>query len=92
MAGATFTISNLSAFGIEQFTAIINPPGSAILAVGQIARQPAVDSHGALGIQSVMKATLSCDHRVIDGAVAGGVPEGPQGHAGIPRGTAAVKM
>ncbi len=70
---ATFTISNLGSFGIEEFTAIINPPGSAILAVGEIMRQPAVtgrESEGTerIGIIPVVKLTLSCDHRVIDGA------------------------
>jgi pyruvate dehydrogenase E2 component (dihydrolipoamide acetyltransferase) len=67
--GATFTISNLGSFGIDQFTAVINPPGSAILAVGRAARQPAIDANDELVIQTQMKLTLSCDHRVIDGAV-----------------------
>ena len=70
--GATFTISNLGSFGIEEFTAIINPPGSAILAVGRIRREPVVVGEGEeerLEIRSMMSLTLSCDHRVIDGAV-----------------------
>jgi pyruvate dehydrogenase E2 component (dihydrolipoamide acetyltransferase) len=67
--GATFTISNLGAFGIEQFTAIINPPGSAVLAVGQIRNEPVADETNRVHVQQVMKMTLSCDHRVIDGAV-----------------------
>lgn len=67
--GATFTISNLGNYGIESFTAIINPPGSAILAVGQIQRQPVVAEVDKLEIHSMMRLTLSCDHRVIDGAV-----------------------
>ena len=68
MQNATFTISNLGSFGIEEFTAIINPPGSAILALGEIAKQPAVEND-ALIVRSRMKMTLSCDHRVIDGAI-----------------------
>lgn len=68
-SGATFTISNLGSYGIEEFTAIINPPGSAILAVGEIRREPVVQPDDTLLIRSVMKMTLSCDHRVIDGAV-----------------------
>lgn len=67
-AEATFTVSNLGNYGIDEFTAIINPPGSAILAVGQIARTPVVDEDDELTIRSMMKVTLSCDHRVIDGA------------------------
>ena len=71
--GATFTISNLGAWGVEEFTAIINPPGSAILALGAVAREPVVrkDAGGAeaVAIRSMLRATLSCDHRVIDGAV-----------------------
>ncbi len=66
--GATFSISNLGGFGIEAFTAIINPPGSAILAVGEIRRQPVVGPGDTLVVRPLMKLTLSCDHRVIDGA------------------------
>jgi pyruvate dehydrogenase E2 component (dihydrolipoamide acetyltransferase) len=68
-SNATFTISNLGSFGIEEFTAIINPPGSAILAVGAIERIP-VAVGDELAIQAVMNLTLTCDHRVIDGAAA----------------------
>jgi len=67
--GASFTISNLGSFGIEEFTAIINPPGSAILAVGMTQKEPVVGENDQLNILSKMKLTLSCDHRVIDGAV-----------------------
>lgn len=67
--GATFTISNLGSYGIEEFTAIINPPGSAILAVGEIRREPVVMANDELQIQSRLRLTLSCDHRLIDGAV-----------------------
>lgn len=65
--GNTFTISNLGMFGIEEFTAIINPPDACILAVGGI-KQTAVVRDGALAVGNVMKVTLSCDHRVVDGA------------------------
>jgi pyruvate dehydrogenase E2 component (dihydrolipoamide acetyltransferase) len=64
--GNTFTISNLGMFGIEEFTAIINPPDACILAVGGIKQTPVV-VNGKLRIGNVMKVTLSCDHRVVDG-------------------------
>lgn len=69
--GATFTISNLGSFGVEEFTAIINPPGSAILALGGTKKTPVVKPDGTIGVASIMKMTLSCDHRVIDGAAGG---------------------
>jgi pyruvate dehydrogenase E2 component (dihydrolipoamide acetyltransferase) len=65
--GSTFTISNLGMFGIDEFTAIINPPDSCILAVGGISQIPVVKK-GAVVPGNVMKVTLSCDHRVVDGA------------------------
>jgi len=65
--GSTFTISNLGMFGIDEFTAIINPPDACILAVGGI-KPTAVVRDGALAIGNIMKVTLSCDHRVVDGA------------------------
>lgn len=65
--GSTFTISNLGMFGIDQFTAIINPPDSCILAVGGIAQEPVV-KNGQIVAGNIMKLTLSCDHRVVDGA------------------------
>ena len=65
--GSTFTISNLGMFGIDEFTAIINTPDSCILAVGGI-KQTAIVKDGALAIGNIMKVTLSCDHRVVDGA------------------------
>lgn len=65
--GSTFTISNLGMFGIEEFTAIINPPDSCILAVGGISQVPVV-KNGQVVPGNVMKVTLSCDHRVVDGA------------------------
>ena len=69
MSDATFTISNLGMFGVEHFTAIINPPNSAILACGAAVQQPVVRD-GALVVGTQMQATLSLDHRVIDGAMA----------------------
>ncbi|MDR0305694.1 MAG: 2-oxo acid dehydrogenase subunit E2 [Chitinispirillales bacterium] len=69
-SGATFTISNLGAWGVRQFTAIINPPASAILAVGEIFKEPVVNESGNIAVQSSMMLTLSSDHRVIDGAEA----------------------
>jgi len=66
MQGNTFTISNLGMFGIEEFTAIINPPDSCILAVGSIIEKPIVKD-GELTVGNIMKVTLSCDHRVVDG-------------------------
>ena len=65
--GNTFTISNLGMFGIDEFTAIINPPDACILAVGGIKQTPLV-KNGQIIIGNVMKVTLSCDHRVVDGA------------------------
>ncbi|RMG80452.1 MAG: 2-oxo acid dehydrogenase subunit E2, partial [Bacteroidetes bacterium] len=67
MSGNTFTISNLGMFGIEEFTAIINPPDACILAVGSIIEKPIVEN-GELTVGNMMKMTLSCDHRVVDGA------------------------
>ena len=65
--GSTFTISNLGMYGIDSFTAIINPPDACILAVGGIAQEPVV-KHGQIVPGNVMNVTLSCDHRVVDGA------------------------
>lgn len=67
MQGNTFTISNLGMFGIEEFTAIINPPDACILAVGGINQKPVVKD-GEIVVGNTMKVTLSCDHRVVDGA------------------------
>ncbi|NBC19048.1 MAG: pyruvate dehydrogenase complex dihydrolipoamide acetyltransferase [Bacteroidetes bacterium] len=68
MEGSTFTTSNLGMFGIEEFTAIINPPNACILAIGAI-RDEAVVKDGEVVPGKRMKVTLSCDHRVVDGAV-----------------------
>lgn len=67
--GATFTITNLGGFGVEEFTAIINPPGSAILAVGAALDEPVALPDGTVAVRKRMRLTLGCDHRVIDGAV-----------------------
>jgi len=66
--GNTFTISNLGMYGIEEFTAIINPPDACILAVGAIMEEPVI-KNGQIVIGNTMRVTLSCDHRVVDGAV-----------------------
>jgi pyruvate dehydrogenase E2 component (dihydrolipoamide acetyltransferase) len=67
IAGATFTISNLGMHGVDAFTAIINPPQAAVLAVGRIAER-VVPVDGRPGIRPMVTMTLSCDHRVVDGA------------------------
>jgi pyruvate dehydrogenase E2 component (dihydrolipoamide acetyltransferase) len=66
--GATFSVSNLGMFGIDQFTAIINPPEAGILAIGAIEERPLV-VNGAIVPRPRLRVTMSCDHRVIDGAV-----------------------
>ena len=66
--GNTFTISNLGMFGIDEFTAIINPPDACILAVGGI-KETVIVKDGQMQIGNIMKVTLSCDHRVVDGSV-----------------------
>jgi pyruvate dehydrogenase E2 component (dihydrolipoamide acetyltransferase) len=70
--GGTFTVSNLGMYGIEQFTAIINPPEAAILAVGSIQKMPVAteENKERIEIRSIMKITLSADHRLIDGVMA----------------------
>ncbi len=65
--GGTFSISNLGMFGIDEFTAIINPPEAGILAIGSIERKP-VERGGQVEVRRRMRTTMSCDHRVIDGA------------------------
>jgi pyruvate dehydrogenase E2 component (dihydrolipoamide acetyltransferase) len=67
--GGTFTISNLGMYDIEEFSAIINAPESAILAVGKIMKKPVVTENDEIAVRPMMKMTLSCDHRVIDGAL-----------------------
>ena len=68
MSGSTFTVSNLGMFGVTEFTSIINQPNSAILSVGGINQQPIVKD-GQIVVGNIMKVTLACDHRTIDGAV-----------------------
>jgi pyruvate dehydrogenase E2 component (dihydrolipoamide acetyltransferase) len=65
--GATFSISNLGMFGIKEFTAIINPPEAAIIAVGAATPTPVV-RNGEIVVKNIMNVTMSCDHRAIDGA------------------------
>jgi len=67
--GGTFTVTNLGMFGIRNFSAIINPPQAAILAVGEIYEEPAVINGGKIGVRSFMDLSVSGDHRIIDGAV-----------------------
>jgi len=69
ISGGSFTVSNLGMYGITQFTAIVNPPMGAILALGKAKQQVVVVSDGEQRVATVLNATLSCDHRVIDGAV-----------------------
>jgi pyruvate dehydrogenase E2 component (dihydrolipoamide acetyltransferase) len=68
VSGGTFTISNLGMYGIESFTAIINPPQAALLAVGALAKKPAVDEGGRVVARDQMTLTLICDHRILYGA------------------------
>jgi pyruvate dehydrogenase E2 component (dihydrolipoamide acetyltransferase) len=66
--GATFSVSNLGMFGIDEFTAVINPPEAAILAVGMTQEKPVVEG-GEITVRRRMRVTMSCDHRVVDGAI-----------------------
>jgi pyruvate dehydrogenase E2 component (dihydrolipoamide acetyltransferase) len=68
-AGGTITVSNLGAYGVEQFYAIVNPPQAAILAVGAIVKKPVVNAKGEIAVGQRMAVSLSGDHRVVDGAV-----------------------
>ena len=70
VAGGTFTLSNLGPLGIEQFTAIINPPQTAILSVGSMQREAVVTAGDQIIVRPIMRMTLAVDHRVVDGAVA----------------------
>jgi pyruvate dehydrogenase E2 component (dihydrolipoamide acetyltransferase) len=67
--GNTFTISNLGMMDIDEFTAIVNPPDSCILAVGKIKEEVYRNEQGEFAVRNIMKLTLSCDHRSVDGAV-----------------------
>ena len=68
LSSGTFTVSNLGMFGIDRFTAIINPPQAAILTVGALAKRPAVDERGKVVARDQMTLTLVCDHRILYGA------------------------
>jgi len=68
LSGATFSVSNLGMFGVEEFSAIINPPEGAILAVGAMVTKPVVEAE-RIAIGRRMRLTLSCDHRVMDGVM-----------------------
>ncbi len=70
LEGGSFAVSNLGMLGIREFSAIINPPQAAILAVGTATPRPVIDDDGSLGVGTVMTVTLSADHRVLDGALA----------------------
>jgi len=69
MANGTFSISNLGMFGIDEFAAVINPPEGAILAVGRVRDEPVIGKSGSIEAGKRLAMTLSCDHRVVDGAV-----------------------
>jgi len=68
LSGGTFSVSNLGMYGIERFTAIVNPPQAAILAVGALMKKPAVDERGRVVARDLMTLTLICDHRILYGA------------------------
>jgi pyruvate dehydrogenase E2 component (dihydrolipoamide acetyltransferase) len=68
VSGGTFSVSNLGMFGIERFTAIVNPPQAAILTVGALTKKPAVDERGRVAARDLMTLTLVCDHRILYGA------------------------
>jgi pyruvate dehydrogenase E2 component (dihydrolipoamide acetyltransferase) len=68
VAGGTFTVSNLGMYGIDEFTAVINPPQAAILTVGSLKKRPAVDDNGRIVAREQMRLTLVSDHRILYGA------------------------
>jgi pyruvate dehydrogenase E2 component (dihydrolipoamide acetyltransferase) len=68
LSGGTFTVSNLGMYGIDSFTAVINPPQAALLAVGSLRKRPVVDEGGRIVARDTMNATLVCDHRILYGA------------------------
>ncbi|MGN6326295.1 dihydrolipoamide acetyltransferase family protein [Pseudolysinimonas sp.] len=70
LEGGSFSVSNLGMYGVDEFSAILNPPQSGILAVSAAKKRPVVDDQGELAVATVMTVTLSADHRVVDGAVA----------------------
>jgi pyruvate dehydrogenase E2 component (dihydrolipoamide acetyltransferase) len=68
LSAGTFTVSNLGMYGIDSFTAVINPPQAALLAVGSLRKRPLVDEGGRIVARDTMSATLVCDHRILYGA------------------------
>ncbi len=68
LSGGTFTVSNLGMYGIDSFSAVINPPQAAILAVGALKKKPVVDENGRIVARDMMSVTLGCDHRILYGA------------------------
>jgi pyruvate dehydrogenase E2 component (dihydrolipoamide acetyltransferase) len=68
--GGTFTLSNLGMYGIDRFTAILNPPQAGILAVGRVAKRPVVGEGDGVAVRPVATFTLTADHRIVDGAQA----------------------
>jgi pyruvate dehydrogenase E2 component (dihydrolipoamide acetyltransferase) len=72
LGGGTFTVSNLGMYGTDQFTAVINPPEAAILAVGAVQAEPAVTETGSVEVRRRLRLTLSIDHRALDGATGAG--------------------
>jgi pyruvate dehydrogenase E2 component (dihydrolipoamide acetyltransferase) len=68
LSGGTFSISNLGMFGVDSFSAVINPPQAAILAVGSLKPRPLVDAAGAVVARPTINLTLACDHRILYGA------------------------
>jgi pyruvate dehydrogenase E2 component (dihydrolipoamide acetyltransferase) len=67
LAGGTFSISNLGMYGVDSFSAVINPPQAAILAVGSLRRRPVVDESGEIVARQTIQLSLACDHRIIYG-------------------------
>jgi len=68
LSGGTFTVSNLGMYGIDSFSAVINPPQAAILTVGSLKKRPVVDERGRIAARDTMALTLVCDHRILYGA------------------------
>ncbi len=68
LSGGTITVSNLGMYGIDRFTAIINPPQASILSVGALKKKPAVDEKGRVVARDLMTITMACDHRILYGA------------------------
>jgi pyruvate dehydrogenase E2 component (dihydrolipoamide acetyltransferase) len=69
MTGSTFTVTNLGMFGIDFFSGIINPPNAAILSIGASVKKPVIDTNGQITAGETMMLGLSCDHRLVDGAI-----------------------